>query len=861
MSQPEEHSLPAGGSVENVPQARATRSGRLNLGGAVFLLFPLLAFLLLGDVLFGGRVLLPAEYLKGFLPWSQAFPASPAPNGPQWNVLQWDGMAEFFPWRLFAAREFAQGRIPLWDPYVLCGTPFLANSQSAPLYPLHLLLYLPPDAGAPLATATRMAWLAFLHLSLAGSFAYLFARQMELRPLAAALAGAAFELSGFAVAWLELPSFIAVSCWIPLAMLCLVRTVRESSVRWAVGGAVATGMMLLAGHLQIAFYGLLALGLLWLWEVGGLRGSGGSCNLIRTAGLGLLVVGLGFALAAPQFLSSIELSRISHRVGPPTETGYAEYVKLALPLQNWITLLVPDYYGLPARGDYWAYWGYGPPNVMEYAGHVGSAACLLVLLGIAFGRRIHQRTGFFLGLAVFVLLLAVGSPLGRLFYFAVPGFAQSGSPARSLVLFCLCQAMLAGLGLEWLLRAVEARWQSVLVPVVAAAATVGALAFGFHLLAAGAFVRLGLDAGQVAQLVGAVSMPALLRSIGFLAGTGFLLCLMAWLMRENKPHHRTAVVGGSAVAAVAGVQILLGGAYNPSADPALAFPATPWTDALRASGARVATLNEEWRIDAVPKALLPPNASIAYGYRDAQGYDSLWLGTYRRLADAINERKQGASPPLNGNIVFMKDPASPLFPLVGARYVVSKTPLAIPGLVIPPGAPSGPPYIYEDRRALPEAYLVSEWQVAEDGEALAALRQRANELDRLAFIAPGRGATPQTAGKGAPNHLQAATVERLGPGHLRAQVEAPVHSLLVLSEGFAPGWKATVQPAGGAAVRTPIRRTNVAFQGIVLPAGSYTVTWRYMPDSFRTGLFLAMLALTAVAAVTVARPGARRLPR
>ncbi len=59
---------------------------------------------------------------------------------------------------------------------------------------------------------------------------------------------------------------------------------------------------------------------------------------------------------------------------------------------------------------------------------------------------------FFALLAVLALLLALGTPLNALFYFFIPGFAQSGSPARCLVLWALAIGVLAGLGLDSLLR-------------------------------------------------------------------------------------------------------------------------------------------------------------------------------------------------------------------------------------------------------------------------------------------------------------------------------------------------------------------------------------------------------------------------
>ncbi|MCC2669158.1 MAG: hypothetical protein K0Q72_1629, partial [Armatimonadetes bacterium] len=481
--EPEAQPLESPGTVPD-PSAAVPRPG---LGDwAYLLIFPLLALLLLWEVLLGGKVLLPAEFLKGMAPWSAAFPANVRETLPQWNVLQWDGMAEFYPWRLHAARSMTAGHIPLWNPHILSGTPFLANSQSAPLYPFHWLYYLPLGA----SVAVRMGWVDFLHLTLAGCFAYLLARDFRVRPLAAAVSGAAFELCGFAVAWLELPSFIAVSCWIPLLLLCVGRAIRLGCWRWTFGAGASLGLMLLAGHLQVAFYGLLAALCFWLWEAIARPWFPPTASpntehrtpntehrtpntqhrtpntFLKAVAQGLVVLGLGLTLAAPQVLPSMAFSRISHRAGAPSDSGYAGYVERAMPAQHWITLLVPDYYGLPASGElYWGAWEYGPPNVMEYAGHVGLAAFLLVLIGLIWGRKVSRRTWLLVGISVLALLLAAGTPLNRVFYFFVPGFAQSGSPARILVLFCLMQALLAGLGAEWLLRRAEQSWKGILLPL------------------------------------------------------------------------------------------------------------------------------------------------------------------------------------------------------------------------------------------------------------------------------------------------------------------------------------------------------------------------------------------------------------
>lgn len=805
--------------------------------------FPLLALLLLWEVLIGGRVLLPAEYLKAFSPWNAAYPPDVRQSLPQWNVLQWDGMAEFLPWRLLAARSFSQGRIPLWNPHILAGTPFLANSQSAPLYPLHALFYLPLGATIPV----RMAWVDFIHLSLAGCFMYLLARDLRVRPLVALVAGAAYELSGFAVAWLELPSFIAVACWIPLALLCVSRAVRDASWRWTTGAAAALGMMLLAGHLQIAFYGLLAAGCFWLYETGALvLGKRDASPPVSAVGSrfrpvlgavarGVVALALGLALAAPQMLPSIAFSRISHRAGSPSAQGYHDYVSRALPPQNWVTLLVPDYYGIPARDPR----QYGPPNVMEYAGHVGAAAFLLALVGAVWGRRITRRAWLLLALAGLSLLMAAGTPVDALFYFLVPGFAQSGSPARVLVLFCLAQAALAGLGAEYLLRRAAEQWRGVFVPLLAGFVGLGGLASGFHLLAAAQAPLLDTGAPDpVSAVVRAVTYG------GVLAG---LLLLLAWLLRENAPSQRSRTLGVASLLLVAGGLLYLGGSYNLTSTPELAYPDTPLTQALQRAEGRVATINRNWSLYDVPHALLPPNASIAYGWRDVQAYDSLLLGHSRALLDAIALPDPTSSPLENGNVLFVKRVDSPLYPLVAARYVVSQKPLDRLGLLPAAGFPPGPPFVYEDRIALPEAYTVSNWFTAEDAPGLERLRAVGpTGLSSLALVAPGAAVpspNPDTAGvsRGAPAELVRHSAQRLA---VRTAAAEP--SLLVLAEGFAPGWQATLHRAGEAPRSLPIRRVNTAFQGVFIPAGPVTVEWRYQPASFRVGLFFGLAALASL---------------
>ncbi len=85
-----------------------------------------------------------------------------------------DGRTQWYPWRALAADSIRHGSLPLWNPYVLCGVPFLGNFQSALFYPPNFIF-----AVAPIGVAARASIL--FHVWLSMIFAYLLARMVGCR--------------------------------------------------------------------------------------------------------------------------------------------------------------------------------------------------------------------------------------------------------------------------------------------------------------------------------------------------------------------------------------------------------------------------------------------------------------------------------------------------------------------------------------------------------------------------------------------------------------------------------------------------------------------------------------------------------
>lgn len=740
--------------------------------------FFLLACLLLWRVVFAGQVFIPAHFLYHLAPWSQ----SRLPEDrPTWNPLMYDSVGQFYPWRKFAAETLRSGSLPLWNPFQFSGTPFVANSQSAVLYPGNLLYYLMDPARAA-------GWSVILHLTLAASFMYLFLLALGVSRMAGVFGGIAYAFSTWQISWLHLPTFLATSCWLPLALYGTLRLFAPDSDpanrRWltAVGLGFTLGMAMLAGHLQIAFYVLLATGLLALYLTAArLRERSGRTAVCAWIGL-LGALALAGMIAAPQVLPSLELSRQSHRAAPVSVQGYAAYTAYAVSLPSLVTLFLPDFYGNPSLAGA-TYFGTSRGNMYfnyaENALYLGLPTLLFAVFALLRRRQPGRMIPFLGGLALLSLLLALGTAVCALLYFYVPGFGQSGSPGRALVLWAFAMSALGALGYEKLAQDAAAPARTALVAV-----TLPVIACVF-------LAMLGQADVQHAErtMTGFSWRPQIPRQAGLFALSGLMLMALA------SGRMRTGWMTALPIGLLALDLFANGVNFNPTAARAEVYPSTASIAFLqeRAGHDRIMPVHtRNWSFFG-PDAALPPNSALALGLRDVQGYDSLFPGQYKAFMNRIAGEGRDASPPEVGNMVFARDPSSPLVRLAGVRYLISPSPLSLPDT-------------------------------------------RETVLDNLYLYeligAPGRA---QVMG-GAEG---SAAWREDSPTRVTLTVTADAPGALTLADQFYPGWRAAVNGRDA-----PIERVNGIFRQVPIPAGESVVAFVYRPASFQVGLYLMLTALS-----------------
>lgn len=351
-----------------------------------------------------------------------------------------DTLLYFYPYWESAADALRAGRVPLWNPSLFMGVPFMANSQVGFLYPLNWPFWL------ALPTPYAVSFSMIFHLLLAGTGVYLMGRRcISLNRHAALLAAVLFSLGGYLTAQVEHINQVQGIAWLPwyFVVLCPWRpgpAERRQAVKIIVGITAVLSLQLLTGHTQTVFISLTAVAM-WLAvrlvtdreRIGPLRGRS---RLVLTLArqlwfyLGPVLLGilLSVCVTAAQMLPTLELSRHSLRHG-------------GLPINEVLSFsLQPLLLGrslLPA---------YEQLVFTEYVLALPVTALLLAFIGARSACMEKQRWPLLI-LAAAGLLLALGryNPAYHLLA-RLPGFDLFRAPARWSVLYALAIALLAAVG-------------------------------------------------------------------------------------------------------------------------------------------------------------------------------------------------------------------------------------------------------------------------------------------------------------------------------------------------------------------------------------------------------------------------------
>ena len=752
---------------------------------------------------FLGRVPLPCDLVLQFPPWEGTYPTSVL-NVHHADVG--DLITQRYPWFHFARTAVAKGALPLWDPYVLLGTPHAANFQSGVFYPLNLpYLLLPTEIVWPLSFVVRTA-LAFFFMAL-------FVRRLGADRYGALGAGAVFAGGGFMVAW-QGWAHADSAVWLPAVLLAVDRLCeRRTAPRIALAGA-AFALPILAGHPEISFYIVLIGTVLWLYRVVWPRQGSESQTPIRKAEAFAMAAVCALALAAVQLLPGLEwlhtLARgLDHHFGP-------------LRLRQLLAFVSRD-----ARSNPNAL-GVMAPEGVAYVGMLG-----LALAPLAFLRRASRRDALFFGV--------LGACALQVVYGFGPAFTASRlipvisalPKSRWLLLVDFVLAVFAGLGLTHI-RERQAEQRPVRRSAPALAGWISALLVA--LIVIGTLVLVAprplaaqpFDGrGVASSLVFAVAAAGLVLAAGLAPRFGALSATL-----------------------VLGVLALDVGTFAtgclPFFERARVFPEPPayaWIRAHEPGPSRVVTLD----------AAAPANVEMVYALASPTGYDFVDHARWSVLADFASNPNPSFGPNFSAaRLVEVSDRRLDLF---NVRYLLATTYNRSSALLAAHPErfrlvfSEGHTQVFENPTAMERAFVVPATgaQVVRTEDAVRTLAEPAFDPTRevlvdRSFPTPA-APSPDEARTGGPSAVLAA---RFGIGRHEFTVRAAETALLVVSESYYPGWRVRVdgRPA-------EVLRVDAVLKGCVVPAGTHRVVFTFLPTSFVVGAVVSAAAALSVLSVLV----------
>lgn len=355
----------------------------------------------------------------------------PSPVDPQQLFAGWSGsdlINSHWPFALLIQSTFAQThQLPFWNPYFGGGLPVGADPLAALFYPPTQLVHL-------FSMRTYFLVLIMAHLVFAGLGTLLLARRALKLPTFPALVAAVSYmatprlLSHLGAGHITIVQTVSWYPWLALACWATIHNPR----RWGALLGVCIAFTLLAGHPQMAYYGMLMIGGLAVWMLAK-RWRAQGWRALRSPLAGLIAAcALGLLLAALHLLPLLELTNHSTRQISVNTTD-------AIPLPAFLVSLVvppPPNTGLP--------W-----EIFISPGHI--VLILAVLAAIARWRRVWPLV---LGVGL-VAGLAMGNalPIYPVISRVLPEMDLFRGVARIWFIALLLIALLAGVGTEVLLQA------------------------------------------------------------------------------------------------------------------------------------------------------------------------------------------------------------------------------------------------------------------------------------------------------------------------------------------------------------------------------------------------------------------------
>jgi len=721
------------------------------------------------------------------------------------SILEGDLNTEYFAWREFGFAALKQGHLALWNPHLFAGSPFLANPETALLYPFNWLhLFLPVGLAINITVA--------LHIFLAGLTFYLWMAFRRFHPGAGFVAAVCFMLSGpvFSHVWPGHLSNLGSMAWAPLLFLAIDGLFTEQCWRYCLVGVVAIALQILAGHIQYVYFTGLIASLYF-----GLKLISASARLQPLLGFGLMYVWAA-AIAAVQLLTTA--SNATTDGARAAAFTFKDGTLFSFPPENFLTLLMPGLFGQMGGESYWGrcfYW--------EMCLFLTVTGLIIAIQGAQVLSRAHRRIALICIGSCLALALGKRSPVFVWAFSWVPLLNHFRGPSKFTFQASLFFALLIGAGFDDLIRRPLERRKLAFFSLGLAIllfSLAGSIWWMDHTGHWAEVIRPILFSSEsYISRARAHSLEILATSADFalhqtIQAGAILLFLAAALLLIPLGRIVVGFIGALAVAEA----ILFAGQFTPSFEPVSPVDRDiAWAIQKNPGDYRVL-----WDGTA--------NTTMSLGLNATYGYSSI---PPQRIESYIRAAVQYQTHQIGEN--FFDGPRANYFSLTRTKFAISAKPNGLPRLMV-------------NTVELPQFLLVPQWKVVPNFLAAQAEITKPDFNPReTVFLESQPGLMITAKDKAATSAPVKVRLENQSDDSMEMSFDAKTSGLLLMTDAYDSGWKADALP-DSIQSNYQVMPADSVIRAIAVQPGHHHLKLEYRPSAFIMGKYISLSALALFAA-------------
>lgn len=768
--------------------------------GIFFLILSALTIIFFYKVFFLRQIPFPGDLLVNTNPFKTESYLGYSPSGYPNKAQGPDVIYEIYPWRYYSINELKQGTIPFWNPHNFSGNLQLQNYQTGLFYPLNFFYFIMPF---------NNAWTLIIISQplLAGIFMYLFLKDLGNKEYAAGIGSVAFAFSSYMTVWLEYGNIGSTFLWLPLLLLLIRRFMQTDRLRYMVLAVLSLATAFLAGYIQGVFY-LYVIIFSYL------------CFLFFKEKKRInkwFIISTVFIFCLPLVLTSYQIIPTVVLYLDSTRSDYTslQIQQLLQPFYYWLTLFIPDFFGNPATRNMWV-----PLTYIERVMYPGVSILFFTLFTIW---KVHHKEKIYFTLLCGIILFLTTNFPGVFYFYHIPIPTISTTvPTRALSIFIFSAIVLATFGIsDWM---EEKKKQTFLLPL---------MFIGIYLVF------------WVAVFVLPKFYPGLKLGLAVakhnLIFPTMLAVITSGLFILRQKFSKISYTGLTCIVVFDLLYFFL--KITPFTPQSLIYPQTPVMSYLHAHGG----INRFWGYG---DAYIPPNFQSVDDTYSPEGNDPLHILSYGIL---LTSSKDGMYPKIlprpDANIAPGYGPndlrnnkfRQTILNLLGIKYVLHLD-QRLSDTWVPNTATFDPdiyqlvwqqkPWqIYENKKALPRFFIISDYQVVTDKKKeLSAFYH--TDLSKTIILEKQPSLYIDKYSHGSTELLQ------YGANTVSIRTKTNGSALLFLSDNYTPIWQVKLD---GKSI--PLYRADFSFRAVPIPAGEHIVVFSYAHSKFTLGLILAGIGM------------------